>query len=415
MTQQSRPTCGTNVVRAARGRTRLTADGRRRLAARGRGRLAAALAWATAILSVALMAAAFAAPPAQARSILRGIFDDTWVKAESAEQQAIVADMADKLHVQVVRIDLHWAQAEPDAAGVYDSGYLSRILRAVDAARAQGMKVMIDVYRVPRWASDTSFWNSPPEGYDTGYQTFYPVAAEHLADWETTVEYLATLFRGKVRWWECWNEPNLWSYFYPQTTSGDSRFAARLDVKLLQRISRAVHRADSSAKVLGGVTAPVGMNDRLRTAPQRFARSLKALGAAKYWDGYSHHPYMPAGRRFMPGPRTRPNFPNYTVTLANLSTLLRIFPKEPFYLTEYGYPTRRSLAWGPGRVTEKAQARYLTTAFRHAAGFRQVKMLAWFLWKDIYVAPNDMANAYFGLRRVDGTRKPSWYAFAKLR
>jgi hypothetical protein len=185
---------------------------------------------------------------------------------------------------------------------------------------------------------------------------------------------------------------------------------------MLQRFYRAVNRADPAAKVLGGVTSPFGMNDKMRTAPQRFAANLKALGAAKWWDGYSHHPYMPAGSNPMPGPRTKPNFPQYTVALANISTLLRIFPSEPFYLTEYGYPTKKSPAWGPGHVSEKSQAQYLTTAYRFAAGFKQVKMLTWFLWKDLYTGMADnMGNAFFGLKRPNGTKKPSWTAFSKLR
>jgi hypothetical protein len=366
------------------------------------------------LLALAICAGALAAP-AQARAILRGIFDDTWVKASDSQQRAIVAEMADRLHVQVVRVDLLWSLAEPSSAGSYDMTYLARIGAAVDAARAQGMKVIVDVYRVPYWASDSSYWDSPPQGYSSGYQPFYPVAASCLDDWEATAGYLATYFKGRVAWWECWNEPNLWSYFYPQETPDDPRFAAREYVKLLQRFYQAVHQADPKAKVLGGVTSPFGMNDKMRTAPQRFATYLRSLGAAKWWDGYSHHPYMPAGSKPMPGPRTKPNYPRYTVALANISTLLRIFPKEPFYLTEYGYPTKKSPAWGPGFVSERSQAKYLTRAFRYAAGFKQVKLLTWFLWKDLYVGPDSTANAYFGLRRPDGTKKPSWSAFARLR
>jgi hypothetical protein len=61
----------------------------------------------------------------------------------------------------------------------------------------------------------------------------------------------------------------------------------------------------------------------------------------------------------------------------------------------------------------KAQQR---SAYHEAATHKQIKMLVWFLWKDIDVGkPNSTSNAFFGLVRPNGTRKPSWSAFARLR
>jgi len=348
-------------------------------------------------------------------AFMHGIFDDAWVNANGADRQAIVAEMAGKLHVDVVRIDLRWALAEPTAAGEYDEDYLGRLRDAAAAAHAAGMRVMIDVFAVPQWASDSSWWDKPLEGVAAGYQSYYPVAGPSLDAWEATAEYLVRYFQGKVTWWECWNEPNLWSYIYPQATPDDEQFAAHRYMELLERFSRAVHKADPEAKVLGGVTAPFGMNDELRTAPQRFLGQLKELGAEKHWDGVSHHPYTPAGVSPMPAPTAKPRFPEYSVTLGNISTLLKMFPDEPFYLTEYGYPTEPSAAWGTAFVSEPTQAAYLTTAFKHAATFDQVKLLNWFLWRDIDVGADRIENAFFGLRRPDNTKKASWYAFRQLR
>jgi hypothetical protein len=41
-------------------------------------------------------------------------------------------------------------------------------------------------------------------------------------------------------------------------------------------------------------------------------------------------------------------------------------------------------------------------------------MLVWFLWRDID-SQSERHSAYFGLRDAEGKRKPSWYAFARLR
>jgi hypothetical protein len=186
-------------------------------------------------------------------------------------------------------------------------------------------------------------------------------------------------------------------------------------VRYLQRFYRGVRSGDPAAKVLGGVTAPFGMNNKVYMSPQRFAQNLKFLGADKWWDGYSHHPYLPATKP-MPGPRVAPLFPHNTVTLSNIGELLKLFPRSAFYLTEYGYPTKRSPSWGAGWVSERLQAQYMTTAYREAASHRQIKMLAWFLYQDIDVGkPDSPSNAFFGIVRPDGTRKPSWYAYSRLK
>jgi hypothetical protein len=371
---------------------------------------------ALAALAAALLAFSAAAPsPAQARSVMRGVFDNCFVGAAPHDQQRILTDMAVRLHVQVVRIDLHWDQLEPTAPGEYDTTYQSMIVNAVDAANAAGLKVMIDIWGVPRWASDQSYWGAPPGGYSPGYQQFYPIAADRLIDWQDTAQHVATLFRGKVAYWECWNEPNLWIGIYPQTLPGDMKFSARVYFRYLQHFLRGVRAGDPAVKVLGGVTAPFGRNTKANLSPQRFARNLKALGADKWWDGYSHHPYLPATKP-MGDPLAAPRLPHNNVTLSNIETLLKLFPTSAFYLTEYGYPTKRSPSWGYGSVSEKVQARYLTMAYREAAAHRQIKMLTWFLWKDIVADdPESTSNAFFGLRRPDGTRKPAWYAYSRLR
>ncbi|HET6494848.1 MAG TPA: hypothetical protein VFH61_05735, partial [Thermoleophilia bacterium] len=98
----------------------------------------------------------------------------------------------------------------------------------------------------------------------------------------------------------------------------------------------------------------------------------------------------------------------------NLRTLLRLFPKKPFYLTEYGYSTRPSAALGGFSVSGRAQARYLREAYRLATSYRQVKLLVWFLLRDQKPMSGPGTGVYSGLRRTNGERKPAWYAFRKL-
>jgi hypothetical protein len=101
------------------------------------------------------------------------------------------------------------------------------------------------------------------------------------------------------------------------------------------------------------------------------------------------------------------------VSLSNIGTLLRIFPGKPFYLTEYGYQTAFSLLFGI-KVSEADQAAYLRRAYRRAAQHSQVKMLLWWTVRDRSVSGTyaDRWGSYLGLRRINGSRKPSYFVFA---
>ena len=188
-------------------------------------------------------------------------------------------------------------------------------------------------------------------------------------------------YRGRVQALECWNEPNLWTFLYPQRVAGDAYYGARNYLRMLRAFPTGVRGAGTGIRVIAGATAPIGLNDVLRTSPQRFARFLRRSGAARYFDVYSHHPYTPGGS-LNPAPGQPPNDPTTTVTLHNLPTLLRLFPKKSFYITEYGYNTRPSVAFGGFAVSGSTQARYLRTAYRLAGSYPQVKMLVWFLLRD---------------------------------
>ena len=324
----------------------------------------------------------------------------------------MVSEIHRGLGAQWVRLGVDWAALEP-TRGEYSPTELARLDALVDDFHAAGVKLLLTTYSMPSWATDRYWWSHPPFGYPEGPQAFYPIRSDALRDYGALAESLARRYKGRVQALECWNEPNMWFCLYPQRTADDPYFAARVYLRMLKAFRAGVVRAGTGVRVVAGATAPVGLNDRYRTSPQRFARFLRRAGAGRYFDVYSHHPYTPGGSLYT-APDQPPNDSTRTVTLFNLRTLLRLFPKKPFYLTEYGYNTQPNLMFGFS-VSESVQARYLRTAYRFAARDRQVKLLVWYLVRDWRPAtgPAD-AGVYTGLRRPDGTRKPAWYAFRGL-
>ncbi|MFA4966272.1 MAG: cellulase family glycosylhydrolase [Thermoleophilia bacterium] len=325
---------------------------------------------------------------------------------ESANDPALrtpfVADIR-QLGASWVRVGVAWSRLELEE-GSYDAAEIARLDGIVDDLRAADMKVLLTVHDAPHWSQDTSYPGNPGVAY--------PIRTDALDDFGRLGEYLAAHFSGRVRAMEVWNEPNLWTFLYPQRTADDPYFGARTYLRMLKSFSAGVRRGDPDVLVVAGATAPVGLNDRYRTSPQRFASFLKSHGAAAYFDAYSHHPYTPGGS-VNHSPDEPPNDPNTTVTLYNLPTLLRLFPTKPFYLTEYGYNTEPSLMFGGFAVSEAAQANYLRAAYRRAGRYPQVKALFWYLVTDSRpVGLPAERGVYTGLRRSDGSRKPSWFVFA---
>ena len=322
--------------------------------------------------------------------------------ADQAVRTSTIGDFSD-LHTRWVRLDVFWSAVEP-TSGVYDPIQLALLDASVDELRAAGIKVMFTVYGLPVWAQDHSYG-----GFSGAAQ---PIRDDALDDFGRLGEFLASHFSGRVRALECWNEPNLWPFLYPQRTADDAYFAPRLYLRMLKAFYAGVQRGDAEMLVVAGATGPLGPNDRNRTSPQRFAAFLADHGAAAYFDVYSHHPYTPGGS-LHPQPEAAPSDPTTTVGLQNLPTLLRLFPTKPFYLTEYGYNTSYTVVMGI-TVDQTRQAEYLRRAYAYVARYRQVKLLCWFLVWD--AAPLDGKpheyGFYTGLRNVNGDRKLSWFAFA---
>jgi len=349
---------------------------------------------------------------AAATAPLRGLGGAAEAFPTSSADTAAWDALARELHPQVIRVDLSWPQLEPRRAH-FDDGYIASLAAGIDTVRASGARVLLQVSAVPRWASDRAYWKHPMPGDRANvYRTFYPVRRDRLGDLRACLLHLSTALKGKVLAYACWNEPNLWAQIFPQRTAGDSAFSAHLYARMLAAFAAGVRAGDPQAKVVAGETAPAGQNDRLSTSPQRFARVLRRSGAARWFDVYSHHPYAVGGTKHI-APDDPPRDPSHTVSMSNLRTLLRVFPSKPFYLTEYAYSTHFSFHFGIS-TTETGQATYLRRAYSLAAHYSQVRMLVWWMLRDVSSTGSyrNQWGWYMGLRRLDGSRKPAYYAFA---
>ena len=160
--------------------------------------------------------------------------------------------------------------------GAYSPTELDRLDALVAGLHAAGLKVIFTTGSMPEWAQDSSLWRRPPAGIAQGPQPFYVIRKGAVDDYGRLGRLLASRYKGRVQALESWNEPNLWTFFYPQRLPAIPTTLARIYLRMLRAFHAGVHRPAAGVRVIAGATAPVGLNDVYRTSPQRFARFLAA-------------------------------------------------------------------------------------------------------------------------------------------
>jgi hypothetical protein len=341
------------------------------------------LVFSTLVVCIATLA--LAQPHAEASPSARfGIQDDAWLTSGPGTLESRL-DTLDRLGVKLVRFALQWNQIatarpeQPRWSGdpAYHWGSSDAVLKGL---RAHGIAAVVDLRLAPRWANGDKPPNHMPlNGTDFGN---FAAAAHNRFPW--------------VRDWLIWNEPNKAGFMQP--------VSPKLYVqRLLNPAYAALHAANRSVRVAGGVTGPRA--GRGGMSPIAFLREMRAARARL--DVYAHHPYPE---------RPRSETPNTggcrhcaTITMATLDKLLRevqrAWPGKRIWLTEYGYQTNP-----PDRVLGVSAAlasRYIGEAAARVYRAPRVDMLIHFLVRDDPLA----AGWQSGFYTVRGKVKVSFNAF----
>lgn len=181
-------------------------------------------------------------------------------------------------------------------------------------------------------------------------------------------------FRGRVAYWEIWNEPDYKAFWSPQPNPSDY-------ATLLAAAGKAIRRANRRAKVVLGGTSGVDLGFIQRVAAQ-----------TRSFDIISVHPY-----RTYPEPSL----------LAQVRSLKRMH--KAIWFSEIGWPTGNACS---GCTTEDAQASDLVRFYTLAAA-AHVDHVFWYELRDDDQDPVSR-EANFGLLRRDLSGKPAFVAYAYL-
>ncbi|MEU6340553.1 cellulase family glycosylhydrolase [Streptomyces sp. NPDC046977] len=296
-----------------------------------------------------------------------------------------------------VRMDLSWNNIQPDSPYGYE---WQRFDRVAKAARARGLNVLPVIAYTPKWArvsGCTSSQNCAPADPDI-FAAFAKMVAERYAPMG-------------IHTWEVWNEENI-GFWKPAADP-------KAYTELLRVTSQALRAADPKAYVVMGGLAVSGTTDR-NMSPTDFLDAVSKLGGNKYVDAVGYHPFnYPTLPSATPGTGTP--FERISSARDNLVAVLGKYgtPGTPIWLTETGAPTSGPGAVSDGRtvpantthVTEARQAEIAADTIPTVVANSHVAAMFWYTDQDLAPAEQKKERAlYYGMRRFDGTKKPSFDA-----
>ncbi len=133
------------------------------------------------------------------------------------------------LGIKKIRLQGGWATTEREP-GKYDWRWLDQV---IDDARSRGLEIFLE----------TNYGNPIyPGGGGRGLAGGFPTSAEAWAAWDKWVEAMATRYKGKVRDWEMWNEPD-----------GNKNHTPAMVADINIRTAEIIKRVIPDARIAGGV------------------------------------------------------------------------------------------------------------------------------------------------------------------
>lgn len=269
--------------------------------------------------------------------------------AAGLAQMDRAAGMARAAGVKWTREEFQWHRMEP-SAGVYDWAFYDAL---VDTAERHG----ISVYGL------LAYWSGWTK----------PYTEEGVADYCRWVSAVVARYRGRVHYWEVWNEPNIFFWSGPK----------ELYPVLLASAYRAVKEADPDAVVLGCSTAGIDIGFIQR-----------CIDAQAPFDAVTVHPY-------------RADLIEEGL-IGELRRASEVAGGRRVWITEMGWPTQRD-----GGATERRQAELLARSYLAAAASGVCDNMGWY---DFRSDGNDpFYNEHnFGVLSHDLTPKPGYRALATV-
>jgi len=292
----------------------------------------------------------------------------------------------DALGVKWARVQSGWAKTET-AKGVYHFEWLDGI---VDKLLERGVQPWLSV------SYGNRLYTPQASADGAGYPPVYTETERQ--GWRAYVKALAGHYRGRVRHFEVWNEPDCSGFFRPKPDPA-------LYVALVKATAEALRSAQSDAYVVGGA-----MGMAMTTAGLAFLDTCLRHGMADHCDALSYHGY-----KYMPEQYLDQELPAFERLLETHR------PSMPRWQGETGCPSKvpdgNTEALCGMQASEASQTRWLLRRVLLELGI-DAKLVSYFTMGDFgkYIRDKDLGfSSHYGLLRLeDGAPKPAYFALQSL-
>ncbi len=339
--------------------------------------------------SVSVPAPPQGAPPLRAGLVLNAL------GAGSDQRRRVELSRARALGVRWIREELPWGSIER-APGRYSWRHFDALM--VAAARAQ-LHVLPLLLGTPSWARSPGTDHFALPSDPRAFGAFAARAAARYGPGGTFWRSHPWLdSRLAPQWFELWNEP--YYRFFSTTGVDPTRYAA-----MVRAATEAGHAANPATRWLmaGDLTYLDGFGRRQQWLP---ALAAADPGLMPLIDGVAVHPYMfgaPSAKEGIPLPF---RFARVDAVAREL-TRLGAGP-VPLWITEIGWSTCDTR---PDCGSERDQAEWIADVFarvRRRPMSNRVRAVFVYHLHDFPGRARSDREAYFGLLRANGSRKPAW-------
>lgn len=267
--------------------------------------------------------------------------------------------------IQSVRTDAHWAFLERKRDRLKAERHWHRYLAGAEAQKIDSLFIL-------------------------GYGNIFhgggekPRSEPVRAAFNRYVAFVAQQFRGRVGYYEVWNEWDVEDPADPQFTQDY--------VRVITDAAGIIRQHDPSARVLAGAVTTKGIESG-------FALRLIEAGVMHSVDGLSLHPYVHCRSRGRNTPEA------WIEWLAEVSLELSRAAGQsvPLYLTEMSWPAHQ----GSCGIDENLQAAYLARSFFLARTLPSVRGYWWYDLRNDGTDKREQEHN-FGLLRQDYSPKPAY-------
>ncbi|MHB1319013.1 MAG: cellulase family glycosylhydrolase [Anaerolineae bacterium] len=304
-----------------------------------------------------------------------------------------------------IRQEFPWEDIEITGKGDYwdhrwDRSAWDKYDRIVDLAEQYDLEIIARLDNPPAWSravGNAEGWTmAPPDDFE---------------DYGDFVSAVVSRYRGRIRYYQIWNEPNI----YPEW--GDQPVDPEAYVELLKIAYARAKEADPDCVVIAAGLAQTTESGPRNLSDIVFLERMYAAGARGNFDVMGAMVYG-----LWTGPLDRRTSPDRT-NFGRVQLLREIMVRNgdadiPIWATEVGWNALPDGYTGSavyGRVSEEKQAEYAVQAYERAAReWPWLGVLNYWFFRRPSEAEHDQAWYYFRMVEPDFSRLPVYSAMATL-